>query len=207
MICSNVQECIKKFDCFLTQEDQRMSPGKGKRYRAKKKAESKKTIAACNNINNQNKCIMFFERRSKATCKEKGKSYTFDQSVCRKQWPIISLHIDGGIIDSNNYNKCDYAYVLLDRINGGKGRIIFIELKGGNVNHAIQQLEASISMDIFKDLNREYKKIYGRIVSSSVPKIRDGSYIELQKRLRKLGGNLKIQEINFVEKYEHLDEI
>ena len=208
MVCSKVQECIKNFSCFLLSQENNQGV-KGKRYRVKKNSKAKTEVlnSACNDRNNQDKCIMFFDCRSKANCKEKGKSYTFDQSACRKKFPIIGLHVDGGIVDDKDCNKCDYAYILLDSIDRGKGRVIFVELKGGNVKHAIQQLESTISMDIFSNLSQEYKKIYARIVSSSVPKIRDGAYVELQKKMKRLGGNLKIKEVDFIERYDQLDII
>jgi len=51
---------------------------------------------------------------------------------------VIVIKVDGCVISDNGTLRCDYA---LDPLTGTE---IYIELKGCNVNHAIEQLESTI---------------------------------------------------------------
>lgn len=205
MICRQFQTCL---ETTYIMEQSALAPKNNKKKKSKR-PKTKKAYSlsepTCGNRDNQKKCIMFFDRRSQPSCTEKGKTYTLDNSS--KNFQVVCFHIDGGVIDSDKCNKCDYAFFLKDKASGGNGRAIFIELKGSHIRDALAQLDDTLSLETFKDISKIYKKIYGRIVvTSSVPRIRnDNQFMDLKKRFIQLGGNLKVSEINFVEQYDDLD--
>lgn len=207
MVCNRFQECLETTRIL---EGAKIYPKTNKKKKAKRLEEKNKSLysdPACGNQNIQKKCIAFFDRRSQPSCTEKGKTYTLNQSATNFQ--VLCFHIDGGVINSPECNKCDYAFFLKDNVDGGKGRAVFIELKGKNIRHAMKQLNETLSLDAFKDVSSVYKKIYGRIVvTSSIPRLQsDDDFIELKERFIKLGGNLKIGEMNFVEQFDNLDNM
>ena len=205
MICNQFQTCLET-TCVIEHPATTQKTNKKKKSKRLNKTKRVFSEPACGSQDNQKKCIAFFDRRSQPSCTEKGKTYTLDASGENLQ--VLCFHIDGGVVDSNDCNKCDYAFFLKDKASGGNGRAIFIELKGKHIRDAMKQLNDTLSLDTFKDVAKTYKKIYGRIViTSSVPRIRnDNQFMDLKERFMDLGGNLKISEINFVENYADLDQ-
>lgn len=207
MICGNFLSCLENTQLL----EQQATKGKSKKKRKNKKEKAKPKIVkilsqpVCGNSEYQNKCIVSFDCRSKPSCTENGKTYTINQAD--KRFKVMCYHIDGGVIDSCDCNKCDYAFFIQDKASDGKGRAIFIELKGGNVRKAVLQLKETLSSNTFNSVNQLYKKIYGRIVVSSCkPDIRStDDFLELEELLMKNGGNLKIKEFDFEELYADLD--
>ena len=160
----------------------------------------------CKDEARMNCCVSFFDFRSKPSCTEKGKTYTLDHSETNLE--VLCMHIDGGVVAEKDTLRCDYAFFIKDMVDQGCGRAVFIELKGGGTEKALKQLIATLNMPEIFELSKDYRRIYGRIINtSSVPKIQStGLYMDLKERLKKLGGNLKTGEWDFVEYYSELDD-
>lgn len=55
---------------------------------------------------------------------------------------IVRYHVDGGIYyDEDNTKKCDFLLI----VGSAKSKFVFVELKGGDVAHGMDQLTATIT--------------------------------------------------------------
>lgn len=205
MICNQFQKCLTTLR--LSDEHSVTAQKNDKKKNAKQLNKIKPIISkpSCGSPSNQKKCIAFFDYRSQPSCTEKGKTYTLNASG--RNLETLCFHIDGGVVDSSDCNKCDYAFFLKDKDSKKIDRAIFIELKGKHIRDAIKQLNDTLSLEAIKGITRTYRNIYGRIViASSVPRIRnDTQFMDLKEKFLNLGGNLKVRELNFVEEYNDLD--
>ena len=98
---------------------------------------------------------------------------------------VIKYRVDGGIITSKFESKCDYAvWVEGDRL-------YFIELKGSDYSHALEQIDSTLEK-LIKDARVDVSSVNGRIVltRSKVPNIRYSKEMSLNKKLIKLNGTL-----------------
>ncbi|MCH4895959.1 hypothetical protein E0494_04515 [Marinilabiliaceae bacterium JC040] len=60
---------------------------------------------------------------------------------------IVKIKVDGCAINDNNILKCDYLLHILDESDNKKViKEIFIELKGKNIPHAIEQIKNTIEI-------------------------------------------------------------
>ena len=143
----------------------------------------------------QKQCIVFCDTRSTPSCSEKNKTYMLN--IGTHQFNVTLYHIDAGVINDNNAMKCDYAFALPQEL-------IFVELKGNEVRHAIEQLLATINC---LQVDRSKMRLYGRIstTSNAIPKIMTNEQLRLEKILKKSGGNLKIKKTVFQEDYSSLN--
>lgn len=146
---------------------------------------------------NKGDCIVYRDFRPQAVCEEKGKRYNL---VNDKHYLIALFHMDGGIVRSEkNIPKCDFLYVVYDQ---ACPTAIFVELKGKDIKHAVNQLKASI--DRFgKTMKR---RICARVVCSSVPRLYNDPIVKkLKKELAgQYNGTLLIFEKNMDEEYSHI---
>ena len=86
--------------------------------------------------------------------------------------------IDGGIIKDYNTTKCD-KLVLLD-LDSQTLFELFVELKGGNIQHAIEQVEATLNNPLFKD--SAVKERQARIIGRKIPSNTGNSMTEKAKK-------------------------
>jgi hypothetical protein len=87
---------------------------------------------------------------------------------------VIVIKVDGCVISDNVTLRCDYA------LDPQTGIEIYIELKGSNINHAIEQLESTIKR---LSLNPQKGPKLCIVVSTRVP--RQGTNIQsLQLRFK-----------------------
>ena len=214
MSCKQLKECLDNLKWDETALQQTPDP-QNKAQREKIKGKYQKiqqehqtlTGNPCKNAEKLKKCVAYAGQRSLMNCKENGKCYTLD--VDGNYFDGFCIHVDGGIIDKDDSrSRCDFALFLNDHCDEGKGRAIFIELKGSDTKKALKQLKETMQMDEFKDIHRDYRKAYGRIVcSSSVPRIQNtGEYMDLKEYLKRHGGNLKTKEFSFIEHYAEIDK-
>lgn len=103
---------------------------------------------------------------------------------------IVIYKIDGGIINDKNMLKCDNGIYTED------DWLFLIELKGADLNHALDQINSTIDI-LLKRPNRKVKKLNARIVLSkvSVPRISASKENKLKQLLHKSygGGDYKKQ--------------
>ena len=149
---------------------------------------SKREIDSCL-INNYN-CLKHKEKYKKITCSEKGKKYELNNVKKGKKYIIARYHVDGGII-KNDSPKCDYLFLC----HGDNHKVIFVELKGKNVNHACDQLYESI--DTLNKLLPQLSdlKLYARIINSKTPPrdVANAHYKRLVELLQTLNDDKEIR--------------
>ena len=122
------------------------------------------------------------------TAKEKKCTYRL---INKSDKRFCKVKIDGCYIKEGK--KCDYLIIDCERND-----FYFIELKGSHLLTAIEQISQTISY-FANDLDGT---VYARVVLTrvSVPNIANNPKIlKLEKRLKKLGGNLKKATIQLVE--------
>ena len=110
--------------------------------------------------------------RETISVKEKGKKYTL---TLKPEKECVAYHVDGVIL--KNGNRCDKLIVA--RYVDGKEAAVFVELKGRNISHAIDQLEATLKQDIFKHRNVVKRKAC--IVGQGIPRNTGNSVVEKAK--------------------------
>lgn len=122
-----------------------------------------------------NNCLKSFDNRRHISISENRKKYLLHNDVADF---IAVFHVDGGMIQSHEIIKCDN--LVLDATSM---KAIFVELKGTNLAHALEQVNTTIDM-LSSDVT-EYS-LFARIVTSNrtnVPNIRTNSnYIRLYKK-------------------------
>ena len=133
-------------------------------------------------------CEEYSDRRKQISIQEKGKKYLANN----KNEKLVSVsRIDDCLIKDGN--KCDFLLLNCDN-----KQAYFIELKGSNLLHAVDQISTSI--DRIGGKLSEFK-INGRIVPSRVypPDIRSNKVKRLEKQLKKMGGKLAKKAMVFEE--------
>lgn len=128
------------------------------------------------------KCIEFDEERKICIAFEKGKVYKLNNNSGYK---IRKVKVDKCVEQKDGEKRCDYL-MEIEKIK----KIIFIELKGGDLVHALRQLYFTIIY--FKTQFGNYQ-IDARIIGSrDVPGfINTGEYIRLEKEIRSTKGSIE----------------
>ena len=128
-------------------------------------------------------------------------------SVCDKKNPkrkyilhndigkgLVVYHIDGGLISSNDTDKCDYGIYTDD------DWLILVELKGCGYDHALEQINTTIDLLIKSPLR--IKRVCARTVCSHIPKASttNTKEVTLLKKLKTLNGTFEKKSVLFEEK-------
>lgn len=88
-------------------------------------------ISTCNKCNN-NRVIKVSENKSSFIITNLSRKY------------INTIQVDGCFISSGN--KCDYLFEILEGIcDNDVSKVLYVELKGTDIEHAIKQLKATIN--------------------------------------------------------------
>lgn len=128
------------------------------------------------------KCIEFDEERKICVAFEKGKTYRLNNN---SNYRIKKVKVDKCLAQSMGEKRCDY----LMEIKSIK-RVIFIELKGGDLVHGLRQLYSAITY-----LKTEFLsyQIDTRIIGSGdVPNfINLPAYRKLAKEILPTGGSIE----------------
>jgi DNA topoisomerase IA len=143
---------------------------------------------------------LFCDRRKIISISEKGKKYC---ATNKEEKKIAQYHIDTPDSTNETHKKCDYALYIFDNedINKDVDRVIFIELKGKDITHAIKQIHETID-DWVEAFKIRPAKIDARVVASYVPipAIKRADLLGLENRLNRYGkGDLKIASKCFKE--------
>lgn len=152
------------------------------------------------NCKSEKECIEFTDERTFVKCEEKRKIYRLENDCGAR---IRKYVVDGGIVfNEKGFSACDNMLVTY---TGTEKKYVFVELKGTDFQHAIEQIHDTIKYFI-EDL--PYGKVYVRIVhTQGAPRIRNsGKMIALQGLVRRYGGNIKLQEHELDEKLSCLSE-
>lgn len=139
----------------------------------------------------QSGCLKSFDDRKKIVVEEKKKKYQLNNSKTDK---VACFHVDGGMITSQDSIKCDNMLVDID-----SKLAIFVELKGTDLKHALEQVNATLNK-LLPGLSNY--RIFARIVTSNrtnVPNIKTcPQYVTLSKNVMKNKGNIIIHA-NIIE--------
>lgn len=152
-------------------------------------------------LRNINGCLDFKGQCAVLKCEENKKVYRLTTENCR----IAKYHVDGGLINDTT-QKCDYMLICY----GNESKIIFVELKGNDTNHACDQLNATINLLAKRFTAIDNKRFYARIVNTkSVPNIKTTvHYKNLRAKLNMLnpasGDYIKIKSQKLDEKLSDL---
>jgi hypothetical protein len=129
----------------------------------------------------RNNCMEFFDDTRKiVVVEEKNRKYVGENSNGKS---FTKYRVDGCLIIEGK--KCDYML-----INNDESKAYFIELKGRDLIRAVEQIECTIDEML---INLKNFEIYARIVLTkvTVPDIKDSKYIRLERKIKKLKGDIK----------------
>lgn len=116
-----------------------------------------------------------WNKRKSISVGERGQVYRANFS---QEYFSAVYAIDGGIIKDDNIVKCD-KLVLLDLDNQMLFEL-FVELKGGNIQHAIEQVEATLNNPLFKESAVKIRQ--ARIIGRKIPSNTGNSITEKAKK-------------------------
>ncbi len=207
MICDKVKDCMEQTKHIESEKKK----GKKRLQNGKQPREDRYpqplSCAPCGDNEKQKKCIDFLDKRSQIKCVEKGKTYILDQSKECPRHEIIKFFVDKGIItepEASTVCKCDNALLIRDSF----GTVVLVELKGGDVHHAIKQLSKTLFQEQLYPAWSSQKRVFGRVVCKSTPPRiwNTDECMDLKETFLSLNGNLKIAEEIMVEKYNELGQ-
>jgi len=142
-------------------------------------------------MNNINSCIVYSDFRSQPSVKEQGKSYTI---VNTKKDKITCVKIDDCVFETEQ-KKCDFLFLVERDVPIA----FFVELKGCNVSHGIEQLHSSI-----KALKNDFAnhQLEARIsnIGNTIPDLKNRkTYIDLAKIVYPTKGSILVKKSPFIE--------
>lgn len=149
--------------------------------------------------------------KSKCTCsarfvvKENKKRFSIEsiKDLAR----IDKIKIDDYFDCSKRNCKCDYLFIYKEEQKPIS--FIFVELKGVDVKHAVEQLEAAINLFYDNKYIAESKPVRGAIVASAIPKD-NGTYRaakrSAEKRIKNKIKDFRIEQKNWVMKYDPVSD-
>jgi hypothetical protein len=130
-------------------------------------------------------------QREKLSLKEQKTTYklSFGKRRC-----CVAYQIDGKIIREGN--KCDFLILAKqdEEMENAFWKSIFVELKGTDVEHALKQLDATVSNPIFR--HGSINERHARIVAKSFPASKSNPKFELAKRKFKATHNCSLKQVS-----------
>ena len=119
-------------------------------------------------------CITINDNRAVISLREKRSEY---KALNPEKKHVIVLVVDDCILSDKDGIKCDYLILVEDTAH-------FIELKGKDLNHAIDQIFESVKK-VMPELQGEFPAAHAKISISGTPKIFDIKRWERLKALMK----------------------
>lgn len=117
--------------------------------------------------------------RSEISVEEKGVKYILK---FRQKTFCVVYQIDGYVIDDKACKKCDKLILTSDDSSKDSLKAeIYVELKGSDVERAIEQLEQTLKHPYFSNMNSKLR--WARIVSRRIPSNASKSAVEKAKRV------------------------
>ena len=141
---------------------------------------------------------------SRFSVKEKGKQFSID--LVKDISDIDKVKIDG-FFDCTSNTKCDYLFIYKKKEIPDV--FVFVELKGIDTKHAIEQIETSVNQFYNNKCITGTNPVRGAIVASAMPKD-NGTYRTAkrltEKRIKTKIKNFRIEQKNRVFKYNPLED-
>ncbi|MCT7967755.1 hypothetical protein NG799_15540 [Laspinema sp. D1] len=126
---------------------------------------------------------------------ENGRKYILNNLSQRR---VCKVRVDDCVITSQEECKCDYLFIVCspeqveDENFKPSEQLYFIELKGKDLIHAVEQLTQTI--EHFKP-PMNHGQVFGQVVLSKSPSVKsienDAKVVRLKKLLRKYQGNFE----------------
>ena len=137
--------------------------------------------------------IEFDDKRSQIVLSDKGEPRKYCAYNTRRQ-RVVAYRVDGGIVTDKTQSKCDYA--LWTENN----RVYFIELKGGDYSHALEQISSTIA-NLVQEPKIDAEEIHARIVLSKGRAINanvaNTHVARLKTLLKRYNGSLEMKTRQF----------
>jgi len=143
------------------------------------------TMPECNCRAFENHSEFQHERRAVVPCVDKGRRTKYVYNNQSSDF-LSKYRVDGGLI-ADDGAKCDYLL-----LNCEEKQSYFIELKGSDIIHAVEQVDRSI--DLLKGRLSDFS-VFARIVLTRV-NTHDLNHLKLkslEKKVKALKGDLKKQ--------------
>lgn len=124
------------------------------------------------------------DKSASVVAEENKKKYTLRNDIGKE---IIKYHIDGGMVNDNDVNKCDYGIYTEDEL------LILVELKGRDYQHAVKQILSTTKLLGITKGSNKVRKLLARVVLSkgaNVPNLRTKDLTELKNLLASFSGNI-----------------
>lgn len=120
--------------------------------------------------------------RKTVVTQEKGVKYTLD---VKSQQPSVIFQVDGNII--KNGRKCDKLVMVKTKSEiSEQWAQIYVELKGHDAVHGIEQLLATANNPIFAHPSNKVRK--ARLVATSIPSNKSNPMVaKLKREFAKIG--------------------
>jgi hypothetical protein len=98
---------------------------------------------------------------------------------------VCKIQVDDCVINSNDESKCDFLFLACET-----DKAFFVELKGRDLTHAIDQIDHSIDVLISQ---LENFAINARVVLSKAqtPDLRTSKYVKFKSKIKRLGGTFE----------------
>ena len=122
------------------------------------------------------------QKKKMVSVKEMGKKYLLN---LKSQYSTVVFQVDGNIIKKGN--KCDKLILVNTKSTPvEEWTQIFVELKGTDSLHGMEQLYNTVTNALFESTTNKVRK--ARLVATSIPSYRANPKIEkLRKSFKKLG--------------------
>ncbi|AMP97440.1 hypothetical protein AY601_0485 [Pedobacter cryoconitis] len=111
---------------------------------------------------------------------ENGKKFRIEN---KSNADICKVKVDGCLITDNTVRKCDFLF----EVSSTTKTYLLVELKGGDLNSAVKQIESTYDL-LHKKLNVPVENFKGIIVSSAVPRAANLAFRRWQEILRSAKG-------------------
>jgi hypothetical protein len=136
-----------------------------------------------NNPFENKECEIFSDNRRIINVEENKRKYIAHN---QSENVVCLIRVDNCLIKDGI--KCDFLL-----LNISKAKSYFIELKGSDLIHALEQINRTI--DVLVPFIKEYS-VNVRIVLTKVfaPDLRSNQYKQLERKLKKLNGNIQKKE-------------
>lgn len=141
-----------------------------------------------------NSYILSHDRKRYVSLKDKGETRKYSLENDLKK-DLVVYRVDGGVIQGNNSDKCDFAIYTEDKW------LVLVELKGADYNKAIEQIISTIDQ-LVKNPKVSVNRVFSRIVLSKVrtPELRTSAETTLKNIMSQYQGNLKKSTTELKEK-------
>lgn len=159
-----------------------------------KKSDEKKELWDFFEHYHDSSYILSHDCKRYVSLKDKGETRKYSLENDLKK-DLVVYRVDGGVIQGNNSDKCDFAIYTEDKW------LVLVELKGADYNKAIEQIISTIDQ-LVKNPKVSVNRVFSRIVLSKVrtPELRTSAETTLKNIMSQYQGNLKKSTTELKEK-------